>query len=758
MSLLSIFNALGYGFDMSDTQTSGGFFINDGSIVTEFSHVVSNEIIAFDVYGAFPIETMYLGGVVNVFTFDAVFDYMEFADAGGNSLLAWYDMNLYMNLLDDFSGVVYYFLLALNDTINGNDFNDTIKAGSGNDLVRGYGANDSLYGEAGNDVLYGDGGADTLVGGSGNDSLYGEAGTDVAVFSGTFASHAFTVVNGVLRVSGPDGNDRLEGIELLRFGSGPTVAVADLFAPSASIAAASAMLAEGASGSRAFTFTVSLSAADSVARSVTWTVAGSGANPAGGADFGGALPSGTLTFAPGETSRSITVHVTGDTLVEPDETFSVTIAAASSGVTIGTAAATGTILNDDVAPPPPGPSPVDPPLAQTLQGQSTDDSLAGQGGDDLLVGLAGADTLAGGPDNDTLVGGAGVDLLDGGAGFDLADYGAEGGSQGISINLLSFNPTDLVFARDSFGNFELMTGIEGVIGTDAADVMYGTNDANLFRGAGGADQVVAWGGADTVEGGAGDDVMLGWTGNDSLAGGTGDDYAWAGDGSDTADGGAGVDVLVGDLPGSAETGADSLLGGLGGDILLGGAGNDTLVGGTDTSPGADPGARDWLVGGAGDDLVFGGGGDDVIWEQLDASEGGADTAFGGDGADLIMGGAGTDSLDGGAGNDTIYGGAGADTLAGGAGMDVFWLTGLPDAGDMIADFEPVIDRLVVYPLHGGTLTVDQSFIQGVLSVVASGPDTLLRYDADGFGGAAPVTVLTFLGRAPADVGGWFNFI
>ena len=88
---------------------------------------------------------------------------------------------------------------------------------------------------------------------------------------------------------------------------------------------------------------------------VDWSVAGSGANPAGANDFLGAvLPSGTLTFASGEVSKVITVSVVGDTAIETAEGFTVTLSGANAPAQIllgGTA--TGTILNDDVAPPPP---------------------------------------------------------------------------------------------------------------------------------------------------------------------------------------------------------------------------------------------------------------------------------------------------------------------------------------------------------------------------------------------------------------------
>ena len=68
------------------------------------------------------------------------------------------------------------------------------------------------------------------------------------------------------------------------------------------------------------------------------------------ADFGGTLPSGTVSFAAGETSKSITLNVSGDTTVEPDESFSVVLSS-PVGATIGTGTASSTILNDDVAAP-----------------------------------------------------------------------------------------------------------------------------------------------------------------------------------------------------------------------------------------------------------------------------------------------------------------------------------------------------------------------------------------------------------------------
>ena len=53
-----------------------------------------------------------------------------------------------------------------------------------------------------------------------------------------------------------------------------------------------------------------------------------------------------MSFAPGETTKEITVNVSGDTIAEPDETFTVTLSR-PTGAVITTATATGTILNGE---------------------------------------------------------------------------------------------------------------------------------------------------------------------------------------------------------------------------------------------------------------------------------------------------------------------------------------------------------------------------------------------------------------------------
>mgnify|MGYP003344923068 CR=1 FL=1 len=57
---------------------------------------------------------------------------------------------------------------------------------------------------------------------------------------------------------------------------------------------------------------------------------------------------GTLTFAPGDLSETITVTVHGDVLNESDEVFFVSLSS-PSGATISDGSATGTIRNDEVS-------------------------------------------------------------------------------------------------------------------------------------------------------------------------------------------------------------------------------------------------------------------------------------------------------------------------------------------------------------------------------------------------------------------------
>ena len=126
---------------------------------------------------------------------------------------------------------------------------------------------------------------------------------------------------------------------------------------SPSIIAIDANEQEGKTGTTSVDFHVIRSPANA-ALTVDYAVMGSGANPADAADFAGnQLPTGSVTFATDEISKTITIPVTGDSAVESDESFTVTLTRPPGTVL---ATALGVIINDDVALPPLMPDAIEP--------------------------------------------------------------------------------------------------------------------------------------------------------------------------------------------------------------------------------------------------------------------------------------------------------------------------------------------------------------------------------------------------------------
>jgi hypothetical protein len=103
-----------------------------------------------------------------------------------------------------------------------------------------------------------------------------------------------------------------------------------------------ASVTEGNAGSVNALFPVTLDVASPTPVTVAFATANGTATA--GADY--TATSGTLTFAPGQTSRTVTVSVTGDLLDEVDETYFVNLSAPSGG-TIGDGQGLGTIIDDD---------------------------------------------------------------------------------------------------------------------------------------------------------------------------------------------------------------------------------------------------------------------------------------------------------------------------------------------------------------------------------------------------------------------------
>jgi hypothetical protein len=106
---------------------------------------------------------------------------------------------------------------------------------------------------------------------------------------------------------------------------------------------------EGAGGSTVYDFEVTRGGAVDVTLSVDWAVGAGGAGVADVSDFVGGLPSGTVTFASGQTSMPILILVAGDGVVELDESFQLTLSGATSRAMILEGTAGGLIQNDDSA-------------------------------------------------------------------------------------------------------------------------------------------------------------------------------------------------------------------------------------------------------------------------------------------------------------------------------------------------------------------------------------------------------------------------
>ena len=122
-----------------------------------------------------------------------------------------------------------------------------------------------------------------------------------------------------------------------------TSSATDAVAGPPALSAADASATEG----DAVQFTVSLSKESS--RQVTVQYATSGGTATSGTDFTAA--SDTLTFAANETSKTVSISTTDDSDDEDDETFTLTLSSPTNA-TLADEAATGTIIDDDEAPPP----------------------------------------------------------------------------------------------------------------------------------------------------------------------------------------------------------------------------------------------------------------------------------------------------------------------------------------------------------------------------------------------------------------------
>ncbi|MGR6808393.1 ExeM/NucH family extracellular endonuclease (plasmid) [Sphaerotilus natans] len=118
---------------------------------------------------------------------------------------------------------------------------------------------------------------------------------------------------------------------------------------------------------------------------------------------------------------------------------------------------------------------------------------------------------------------------------------------------------------------------------------------------------------------------------------------------------------------------------------------------------------------------------------------------------LMSGGPGSDRLTGSAADEILVGGPGRDLLSGGAGRDQFVMRSLLEAGDIIGDFQPGIDVLVLDELLRSLgIAGSQALSGGWLVCATHGSDALIGIDVDGARGplaSRPLMLLRGVGCA-----------
>lgn len=256
-------------------------------------------------------------------------------------------------------------------------------------------------------------------------------------------------------------------------------------------------------------------------------------------------------------------------------------------------------------------------ISVTLDGLGGDDTLLGSTGGDVLIGNLGNDFVDGGAGDDTFVGGAGNDVYVGGAGNDVVDYSQHNG--GVVVDLGNGVATG--------AGTDTLSGIEGVIGSDFGDRIFGDAGDNVIMDGAGNDRSYGGAGSDTLIDGAGNDRSYGDEGSDLVVAGAGNDQYDGGDGIDVlsfASAGAGVNVDMdkGRASGSA-TGNDRFDSF---EAVVGSEFDDEIVG-SDAGDEIDgAGGDDLISGGEGADILTGGAGADVfVWDDRDLDDGVVDT-------------------------------------------------------------------------------------------------------------------------------------
>lgn len=307
-----------------------------------------------------------------------------------------------------------------------------------------------------------------------------------------------------------------------------------------------------------------------------------------------------------------------------------------------------------------------------LTGDANSNVILGSHGSDKIFGGAGNDTLYGGDGSDSLVGGAGNDNLDGGGGEDVIDYSSSTAKVYLDSAIGS--------GSDGLSGTDLFQNIEGFIGSDYDDEMYGRQtDVSI------AIELNALTGDtrnyEQFKGNSGDDVIDGREGYDELSYTTSQIPLTIDLASTTQLDGLGGTDTISNIEGVEATPYDDIIFGTNGDNSLDGRfGNNTIDGrggfdfveyngGGRHNLVLDLGAKtaSFTKGATGtqytdtltniEGVIGSLNDDDITGDQA------INKLYGADGDDILRGAGGDDYLSTGAGTDYVKGDQGLDTLA-----------------------------------------------------------------------------------------------
>ncbi len=566
-----------------------------------------------------------------------------------------------------------------------------INSGSGNDLINGGTSpvNVSLS-------LNGDTGNDTLIGGLGNDLLTGGDGSDLFVIGrGTGADTIIDFTKGSDLI-GLGGGLSINDLIIATTTSNITTittsgtVIATLLGVTASNLASSDFIQSNipalpTAGSGTFAFsasTFSLNENGTAVNAITVNRTGSATGSASvlitlidGTATGGIPPiafptdfnntSITLVFGAGETTKTVTVPILDDSIVESNETLTLQLAPITVGVLVGAqSTASVTIIDNDTA------------NAGTLSFSRSGFSVNEDGVavNAVIVTRSGSST-----------GGVGATI-------NLANGTATGGS------------TPLVFPNDysnaainlSFASGETSKVITVPILDDAIAESDETVNLTLTNPTGGANIGSQSSATLTILDNDSTTVTIAATDANAAESNTDTGtYTFSRSGSTTTPltvnyqvsgtaGGADYAALLASISsGSAVTGSIVIPVGSSSvtlnllpidDSIT--EGNETVILTLASGVGYNSGSANSATVTIGDN---------------DATSS-SDQLQGGDGNDLFNGLAGNDTLIGLAGNDTLIGGVASDLLIGGAGNDLFLYTAPTELGDQVTDFVSGSDR------------------------------------------------------------------